>query len=113
MLGPTTTASVLSPAKLKLIGDFSIWGQDFVLVDRYRDRSSGPYRLRTSEAADLSKLVEPGDRHPPGARRSIACEPHRRAVEIREVIWSSLVAIAILCRRSSSSPSVTDEHQWW
>ncbi|GMN73171.1 hypothetical protein TIFTF001_053650, partial [Ficus carica] len=47
------------------------------------------------------------------ARRSIACEPHRCAGEIREVIWSSLIVIAILHCRSLSSLSIPGEHLRW
>ncbi|GMN56548.1 hypothetical protein TIFTF001_025671 [Ficus carica] len=84
-----------------------------VLVIHCRDQSSGPRRLRTSEAAARSKLAEPRDHHPSRARRLIACEPHRCAGEIREVIWSSLVAVAILRCRSSLSPSVAGELLLW
>ncbi|GMN58945.1 hypothetical protein TIFTF001_028038 [Ficus carica] len=75
--------------------------------------SSSPRQSQTSEAAEQLKLAEPGHRHLPVARRSIDCEPHRRAGEIREVICSSLVVVAILRRRSSSSLSVVGEGMRW
>ncbi|GMN39859.1 hypothetical protein TIFTF001_009087 [Ficus carica] len=69
-------------------------------LQRSKLKSLGLRRLRTSEATKQWKLTEHGDRHPPGAQRSITCEPHRRAGEIQGFVESSLVVVAILrhCR---------------
>ncbi|GMN24822.1 hypothetical protein TIFTF001_049172 [Ficus carica] len=78
-----------------------------VLVGRCRDRSSGPWVLigRKPQSRGAIEACK--------ARRSIAWEPHCCAGEIREVIWSNLVVIAILHCRSLSSLSIPGEHLRW